>query len=145
MPEKEAFGPHLILSGFGCPVNRLKDLALVHNFLDRMPDFLGMTKIMPPYLFQYTDGEWGISGMVLIAESHISVHTFPGQRSLLLDVFSCKEFDRAKTIQETLRCFGVARYTFKVLDRGTEFAGTIESMTGHLKTERQAFCRGGGG
>ena len=55
-----------------------------------------MTKIMPPYVFRYDTGkkpeDWGISGFVLIAESHISIHTFPDKNYLSLDIFSCKEY-----------------------------------------------------
>ena len=36
---------------------------------------------------------FGISGFVMIAESHISVHTFPDQDYVFIDIFSCRPFD----------------------------------------------------
>lgn len=74
------FGPHLILEAYGCPKDLLADLGLVSQTLDAYPAQLDMTKIMPPYVFRYqgtVEDDWGVSGVVLIAESHISIHTFP--------------------------------------------------------------------
>ena len=53
-----------------------------------LPD--GDSKIMPPYVFRYhgeVPEDWGVSGVVLIAESHISIHTFPDKGYLSLDIF----------------------------------------------------------
>ena len=90
------FGPHLMLDGYGCDKKKLQDLNLIYRILDELPSRIGMTKIMPPYVFRHgdpADKAYGVSGFVLIAESHISVHTFPQRRFLNVDVFSCEPFD----------------------------------------------------
>ncbi len=93
---KKMFGPHLTLDLYGCSKKKLKDVGFVSSFLDEMPGLVGMTKIMPPYTFSYSGlkpEDWGVSGIVLIAESHISIHTFPEKGYASVDIFSCKEFD----------------------------------------------------
>src|SRR5258706_2803940 len=90
------FGPHLMLDGYGCDKKKLQDLNLIYRILDELPSRIGMTKIMPPYVFKYSGlrpEDWGLSGFVLIAESHISIHTFPEKNFISVDIFSCKEFD----------------------------------------------------
>lgn len=75
-----AFGLHLTLDGYGGSQERLANLDLIYEFLEHCPDLIHMTKIMPPYVFKYhakVPEDWGVSGFVLIAESHISIHTFP--------------------------------------------------------------------
>ena len=42
----------------------------------------------------------GISGFVIIAESHISVHTFPGRDYVNIDIFSCKSFDHEQALAD---------------------------------------------
>src|SRR5881394_2176746 len=67
------FGPHLVFDGFGCPAERLGDLTSLYRLLDGLPDRIRMTKIMPPYVFRHglpDDPAGGLSGFVLIAESH---------------------------------------------------------------------------
>src|SRR2546423_1350398 len=79
-PGAMGFGPHLVFDGLGCPRMRLNDLDHLYSLLHRLPDEIGMTRIMPPYVFRHTIGDAeGLSGFVLIAESHISLHTFPAQ------------------------------------------------------------------
>ncbi len=96
------FGVHLMVDGYGCERAALEDMNLIYNFLDDYPTQMDMTKIMPPYVFRYNGSvpeDWGISGFVLIAESHISIHTFPEKQYLSLDMFSCKPFDTQKAVQ----------------------------------------------
>ena len=81
------FGLHLTLDGYGCSYEQLTNLDLIYQFLDQCPDLIHMTKIMPPYVFKYhgkVPEDWGLSGFVLIAESHISIHTFPDRGYLSL-------------------------------------------------------------
>lgn len=93
---------HLILDGYECPKEKLNDLGLVYSFLDSFPAKIKMTKIAPPQVIRYVgkkQQDWGITGVVLIAESHISIHTFPERNFFCLDVFSCNIFDSKKTIE----------------------------------------------
>ena len=46
-------------------------------------------------LKQREDEAYGYSTFVMIAESHLSVHTFPELNYVSFDCFSCKDFDHA--------------------------------------------------
>ena len=114
---------HLIVDGYGGPRSKLMDEDLIHSFLDRYPDVIGMTKIMPPQTYTYhgkVPEDWGVSGFVLIAESHISVHTFPDRNYLNVDVFSCKEFDLNNAKHQVQAMFQIEKLEAWVLDRGLE-------------------------
>jgi S-adenosylmethionine/arginine decarboxylase-like enzyme len=67
--------------------------------------------------------------MVIIAESHISVHTFPEHKRFHLDVFSCKPFDPEATVRIVERRLGVTRRAADVIRRpalGDEVAAAGE-------------------
>ncbi len=133
------FGQHLMLDGYGCDQEKLKDLDGIYNFLSGYPDQINMTKIMPPYVFKYSGKvpeDWGISGFVLIAESHISIHTFPEKLYLSLDIFSCKEFDTGAAIEHIKRLFDIKKVEIKLLDRGHEFPKVIRKVQHFVKSER---------
>jgi S-adenosylmethionine decarboxylase len=124
------FGVHLMVDGYGCERTSLEDITLIYNFLDSYPSQMDMTKIMPPYVFRYNGvvpEDWGISGFVLIAESHISIHTFPDKQYLSLDMFSCKPFDTQLAVQTIKEHFAIQKYEMKVLDRGQEFPNSIRA------------------
>ena len=63
-----------------------------------------------------------MSGFVLIAESHISVHTFPRRRYINIDVFSCMEFDASKALNELRATFSLETVRSWTLDRGLEYS-----------------------
>ncbi len=115
---------HLVIDGFRADPSRLEDLNLVYDILDNYPQTIGMTKIMPPYVFRYhgvRPEDWGISGFVLIAESHISIHTFPEHRMVNVDMFSCKEFDTGAASAYITERLGLAETKVTVLERGLEY------------------------
>lgn len=134
------FGQHLMVDGYGCSYNQLVDLDGIYEFLSRCPDVIRMTKIMPPYVFKYSGKvpqDWGLSGFVLIAESHISIHTFPEKAYLSLDVFSCKNFDHRQALEYATEHFGIANHEIKLLDRGLEFPRQVKVVAHHLGIERE--------
>lgn len=123
------FGPHLLLEAYGSPKERLSDIGLISNLLDIYPEKLEMHKIMPPYVFKYDGGQvkedWGISGVVLIAESHIALHTFPEKEFFTLDIFSCKDFNIRKAVDMVLDVLTPVHFDETVITRGREFPRSI--------------------
>ncbi|OGP69840.1 MAG: S-adenosylmethionine decarboxylase proenzyme [Deltaproteobacteria bacterium RBG_13_60_28] len=133
------FGLHLTLDGYGCGQEQLANLDLIYEFLEHCPDLIRMTKIMPPYVFKYhgkVPEDWGVSGFVLIAESHISIHTFPERGYLSLDIFSCKDFDYQQAVAYVTELFGITRHELNLLDRGLEFPREPRTVERFLRQER---------
>ncbi len=121
----EPFGPHLTLDLRQCEKERLTSVELLWDVLNDLPDVIGMTKIMPPYVVKYTDGkvadDWGISGFVMIAESHISIHTFPDKDYIFIDVFSCRDFDVDKAAKYLINAFKAKKVDRQIMKRGLDF------------------------
>lgn len=138
------FGPHLMLDLYGCPKEKLSDLNFVLDILDNLPDKIGMTKISPPHVFQYNGKgkkNWGVSGVVLISESHISIHTFPENNHAFIDIFSCKEFDTNFARDELVSLFQAGRHQEMVKNRGAEFPQNVREVTDIVHQERLEHVR----
>ena len=113
-------GLHFILDGFDCQKG-LDDISVIYGFLHDLPSELEMTKIAPPYVFRYDapdPREWGYTGAVIIAESHITIHTYPQKRFLALDAFSCKPFDPELVQTRAIETFGILEPRIKTVSRG---------------------------
>ncbi|MCX8196829.1 MAG: adenosylmethionine decarboxylase [Candidatus Micrarchaeota archaeon] len=133
------FGPHLTLDMYGCNKKKLKDVNFIYNFLNELPEMIGMTKIMPPYTFTYSGlkpEDWGVSGIVLIAESHISIHTFPEKNFASVDIFSCKEFDVESGAEIIASKFEAKTYERNFMMRGRHFPKDILRTRQTLELER---------
>ncbi len=83
-----------MIDGYGGNEEKLNDRDLVLNCLNELPEKLGMKKLAEPqiYFAEANDlkdpGGW--TGVVVIAESHISIHTFPKRGFVTADVYTCK-------------------------------------------------------
>jgi len=103
---------HLIIDGFGNNKDILQDENFIYDLLFAYPDKIGMTKISDPIVFRYSGSkpeDWGVSGLVFIAESHISLHTFVERIFINIDVFSCKDFDAERIMEDMRDKFGLTR------------------------------------
>jgi len=103
---------HLIIDGFGKNKKILQDENFIHDLLNAYPGKIGMTKISEPIVFRYSGSkpeDWGVSGLVFIAESHISLHTFVERAFINIDVFSCKDFDAERIIRDMRDNFELTR------------------------------------
>jgi len=131
---------HVTIDGFGGDQQKLSDENLVRALLDRYPEEIGMTKIAPPHVYRYVGEkpeDWGVSGFVLIAESHISIHTFPEHGYIWVDIFSCKGFDARLPIDDIQKQFLLAEVRTRTLSRGLEFPHTLEAAVPCAARERQ--------
>ena len=122
---------HLIIDGYGSDSDILQSEEFIYQLLDQYPAEIGMTKIAPPYVTRYVGTkpeDWGVSGFVLIAESHISIHTFVESCYVNLDVFSCKHFNADQVIRglrDRLQLTGVRTY---LLDRDIASPGHLDQV-----------------
>ncbi len=139
---KYGFGPHLTLDGYDCDPRKLDDMNFLYGFLDTMPARIGMTKLMPPMCLYYDaqgkPEDRGLSGFVIIAESHISIHTYPEKRFLTFDIYSCKKFDIDKTVEFVVKAFGIGNLNKRVTNRGREFPkdlDLVESIMDHDRSK----------
>jgi S-adenosylmethionine decarboxylase len=136
---------HLVIDGYGGDVDRMWDQELVRDFLTNYPSQLGMTRITEPKVLEYNGPQAedaGVSGFVIIAESHISIHTFPYRRYVNIDIFSCKSFDNHRALVDAKKLFALEDVKTWLLERGLEW---LDSQQGLLEVRQQRASLEAGG
>lgn len=111
---------HLIIQGITSDAQRVPNLKFIYQLLDFYPTQIGMHKVSSPQVSQYQiqrSKQSVISGFVLLAESHISIHFFPDQSYLNIDVFSCKKFEPQRVLRDLQRRFQLREVKTYLLDR----------------------------
>jgi S-adenosylmethionine decarboxylase len=122
--KQKSFGPHLTLDLKGCPKEVLENYELHFNYLKTLPQMIDMTPITQPYVFPYAGlvpEDKGITGIVIIAESHLSIHSFQEKNYTFIDIFSCKDFDVDKAVEYTVQLFQPESFEMNVVERGLDF------------------------
>lgn len=88
------FGEHVTIDGYEGDPELLNNEALVSSVFPELCSALHMRALTEPLIISAPDNDLkdpgGWSGFVIIAESHISIHTFPKRRFLTADVYTCK-------------------------------------------------------
>ena len=121
---EETFGPHITLDLKGCPKEILSNYQLHFEWLKKLPELIQMTPITQPYVFPYSGlvpEDKGITGIVIIAESHLSIHSFEEKGWSFIDIFSCKDFDVEKAVDITVELFKPTSWDLNVVKRGKDF------------------------
>jgi len=111
---------HLIIDGYSSNQKILRDEDSLRKWLENYPAKMGMTRISPPHVLKYVGPvleDWGISGFVFIAESHIGIHTFVERNYINIDIFSCKDFDTEKAIEDFRERFQLVKLRTCLIDR----------------------------
>ncbi|MEM2015956.1 MAG: adenosylmethionine decarboxylase [Nitrososphaerota archaeon] len=111
-------GLHLIVDMYGCGEDVLRDKNYIYNVLLELPDYLKLTRLSEPFVEEYDNPSPGVSGFVIIGESHISIHTFVEDGLATVDVYACKEFNVEDAILYLTMKFSPERFQKHILKRG---------------------------
>src|SRR4051794_27126999 len=79
-------GRHVIAELDGCGPERLGDIGLVRTLIVAAAKAAGATPLADS-MHEFPGG--GVSGFVLLAESHISIHTWPEHGYAAVDIYTC--------------------------------------------------------
>ena len=97
-------GTHLLLEMNECNAALLDDIAVVKQALLDAADEAGATIVGEVF---HKFSPVGVTGIVCIAESHISIHTWPEHAYAAVDIFTCgenfKPMEAAHLIAESLQ------------------------------------------
>lgn len=88
------FGEHLTIDGYEGDPDRLDSEEAVLSCMTELCGILKMHMLSKPVIVKAPDNHikdpGGWSGFIIIAESHISIHTFPKRRFVSADVYTCQ-------------------------------------------------------
>lgn len=118
---KKTRGIHLIIDAYGIEEKKLKDTEAIKNLLGSLPKRFKMRPLRQPMVAKVTSDkyhDWGISGFVMLYESHISLHTWPSERYVAMDVYSCKDFNDKKVVEYLKKYWGCKKIKTKMITRG---------------------------
>jgi S-adenosylmethionine decarboxylase len=112
----QALGRHLLLELFDCDAEALNSLETVKASMVEAAKRAQAT-IVDVVFHEFNP--FGISGVVVIAESHLAIHTWPEYRFAAVDIFSCGDVLQPQTAANYLvEQFGAARTSVVELQRG---------------------------
>lgn len=109
-------GKHLILELYDCDSAVLNDAELIEKYMTEAALACGAT-IVSTHINRFNPH--GISGVIVIAESHLTIHTWPEHCYAAVDAFTCGELLDTMKVKEVLeKRLNAKRSLVKELVRG---------------------------
>lgn len=111
-----ALGRHLLLELKDCNPEVLNDLDFLKNCLRSAAEEAGATVINESF---HQFSPHGVSGVVIIAESHLFIHTWPEYNYAAADIFTCGDsVEPGKAAQLIIQRLGARNPSLIELKRG---------------------------
>ncbi len=115
-------GQHLLLDFWGA--KGMTDAGFIEQALRDAAKAAGAT-VLGVQLHHFGEG-MGVTGVAMLAESHISIHTWPENDFIALDIFVCGECEADKAAEVLLSVFAPKAHDIKRHRRGVAaFRGNL--------------------
>lgn len=82
----QALGTQILVELYDCESEKLNDRNYIENALTDAARRSGATIVATTF---HTFSPFGVSGVLVIAESHVSIHTWPEYQYAAVDIFTC--------------------------------------------------------
>jgi len=112
-------GRHVILECHECSEEDLKNQSFLEKVLSDGARH-AKAEILHTYFHKFDRGE-GVTGVIALAESHISIHTWPEHKYMAIDVFMCGDCDPFDTLEYVVNNMKIGNYTVNCIHRGVEY------------------------
>jgi len=116
--EHNPIGHHYIVEASGCDPEIISSVAKVQQILVRAAEIAGATVWSVSF---HKFPPQGVSGVIVISESHLSAHTWPEYCYGALDIYTCGNMvDPEKAIAYAVEAFGASSSHMTELTRGLD-------------------------
>ena len=113
----ETLGQHLIVEFHGCEPEALNNLEFLEQSFGKAALATGATIVGKSFR---TFSPQGVSGVVVVEESHLTVHTWPEKGYAAVDIYTCGDCDPQKAIPVLQKDLKAHRVETVTLQRGVE-------------------------
>lgn len=122
-PHPDLLGMHYLADFIGCPVEKIATVAAIEGpFRDILARHGATVLGHQSHQFQPE----GATVVVLLAESHASIHTWPEKGAACVDFFTCSSALQAEeALEELANCLGARTHRIRVVRR----EAAVEAIT----------------
>lgn len=112
----KGLGKHVIAELYDCDKATIDNEELVESIMLGAVDVSGATTVKPVF---HKFSPYGVSGVVVVSESHFAIHTWPEYGYCALDIFTCGDIiDNHKALSFLKEKLGSARISVTEMTRG---------------------------
>lgn len=112
-------GAAWIVDAYGCAPERLRSEDALARVFAALVEELDLHPVRPA-VWQRFPAPGGITGFLLLTESHVACHTFPEKGLAAIDVYCCRPRPEWPWHERLAELLGAERVTVRRLERGVD-------------------------
>ena len=116
-PETVRAGTEYVVDARGCDREMLQSPSCLQRLFAEVRDDLGLRPLAPP-VWHVFPGQGGVTGMVLLSESHLTIHTYPETGLAAINLYCCRPSADWNWESRLRARLGASEVTVRVLRRG---------------------------
>lgn len=144
----ETKGTHILVDYLNCQTDALSDVEFVKEVLLTAAKAANAS-VVGQVFHKYSPQ--GVSGIVLVAESHLSIHTWPEEKYAAVDIYTCGDCHPLKAHESIKVSLNTNSFEMAEIERGmpgsqkirlpskTRISGAVTKSTRQLKIDPSEF------
>ncbi len=112
-----ARGTEWLIDAHDCDPETLRSRSVLETLFERLVGELGL-HTLGPASWKVFPGEGGITGFLLLSESHLACHSYPEHRFVALNLYSCRPLETWPWTERLTELLGARRVSVRTLTRG---------------------------
>jgi S-adenosylmethionine decarboxylase len=112
-------GTEWLIEAFDCEAENLRDVETLRGIFERIISELGLKTIGMGHWHKF-DGEGGVTGLVMLTESHLASHTYPEYKTAPFNLYCCRTRPAWDWEANLLEMLGAKTVNVQKIERGNQ-------------------------
>ena len=112
-------GTEWLIEAEGCNENALRDVEIMRAVFSRIIEDLGLKTIGNGNWHKF-EGEGGVTGLVMLTESHLACHTYPEYKTATINLYCCKNRPEWNWQENLTEMLGAKTVNVQKIERGVK-------------------------
>ncbi len=108
-------GKHIILELYQCPADMLSNPVIIEKYMKEAAIAMGATIVESTF---HHFSPLGVSGVIVIKESHLTIHTWPEHQYAAVDMFTCGDIQMERGVALLKENLRAGSSDMQILKRG---------------------------
>jgi S-adenosylmethionine decarboxylase len=111
-------GMEWVVDATGCEAQKLASVETLQALFDAAVTELGLKPLRPALWEKFPPPGSGVTGVLLLRESHLACHSFPEHGVLAVNLYCCRPRERWNWERKLAEIVGAKQVSVRTLERG---------------------------
>lgn len=112
-------GTEWLIEAANCDAEKLRDVAVLQSVFARVITDLDLKVVGEPLWHKFPAPGAGVTGLVMLTESHLACHTYPEHQTATFNLYCCRERAEWNWAENLSKLLNAQKINIQKIERGT--------------------------